>query len=38
MPSTLEGGTQDGANAAGSNDADVEPGRSLCRCGQITHA
>ena len=34
----LEGGTEDGTDPAGADDADVEPGGSLRRHRQVTHA
>ena len=34
----VEGGTEDGTDAAGADDADVEPGGSPRGRGQITHA
>jgi len=33
-----EGCTEDGTDPAGADNADVEPGRSLGRCRQVTHA
>jgi len=34
----LQGGTQDSTDAAGADDADVEPCGSLRRPSQVTHA
>jgi len=34
----VEGGTEDGTDPPGADDADVEPGGSLGRCWQVTHS
>ena len=38
MARLLKGGAEDGAHATDADDPDVEPGRSLGRRRQITHA
>jgi len=34
----MKSGTEDGTDPAGTDDADIEPGGSLCCHGQVTHA
>ena len=34
----LEGGTENGADPAGSDDTDIEAGGSLSACGRVSHS